>query len=90
MEQMSMFDVIPQPGKWYEEVNTPPVPFDDLKVGGYYLLDCSTENHEWYKLVMIEKIVTLPGGELRAICYNGKKQRGLVNKVWGKFYAWEG
>lgn len=88
MEQLSMFDMIPSVGKWYEEATTE-VPFDDLKVGEIYLLDCSTESHKWYLSVMVEKIIILPEGMPRAILYTGKKDRGLVNKNWGKFYRLE-
>ena len=55
MEQLSMFDMIPSVGKWYEKATTE-VPFDDLKVGEIYLLDCSTESHKWYLSVMVVQV----------------------------------
>ena len=88
MEQLSMFDMIPSVGKWYEEATTE-VPFDELKVGEIYLLDKSTESHKWYKSVLIEKIIILPEGMPRAIVFDGGRQRGYVNKSWGKFYRLE-
>lgn len=47
------------------------------------VMDMSTESHEWYKVVMVERIVMVENNtQRRLVYYDGAKQRGLVNEIY--------
>ena len=50
------------------------------EVGNLIVIDCSTESHAWYKVVMVESIHVYDNGTRRLIYYDGKRQRGLVDE----------
>lgn len=60
------------------------VSFDDIEqmVGQMIIIDISTRDHVWYKVVLIEKIFTHSTGKRSLIYYDGTKQRGMINEMY--------
>lgn len=82
MDQIGLFDDELLPGTWVE-THGMELTFDEVakRVGQMIIMDMSTESHEWFKVVMVEKIVTnFETGQRRLIYYDGDKQRGLVDE----------
>lgn len=86
--QMSIFDFLPKPnvipGEWItmdSGMIGERMTFDEItdSVGNLIVMDYSTESHAWYKVVLVEKIVSNEG-ERRLVYYDGCRQRGLVNE----------
>jgi hypothetical protein len=89
--QMNIFDFIPsppcKPGDWIapetgligEELT-----FDEIaqSVGKMIVMDKSTISTPWYKVVLIERIVSGEGGGRRLVYYDGHRQRGLVDETF--------
>ena len=75
-----------EPGDWIEKENVgEQLTFDQITqmVNQLIVRDMSTESHEWYKVVMVEKIVMVENNtQRRLVYYDGAKQRGLVNEMY--------
>ena len=75
-----------KPGDWVEsDVLGEKLTFDEITqmIGKLIVMDKSTENHEWYKVVLVEKIVMVENNtQRRLVYYDGVKQRGLVNEMY--------
>lgn len=75
-----------QPGDWIEKANVgDQLTFDEITqmIGRLIVMDKSTASHEWYKVVMVEKIVMVENNTMRRlIYYDGVKQRGMVNEMY--------
>lgn len=58
--------------------------FDEItkEVGNLIVMDKSTSSHEWYEVVLVEKIVIVEENQRRLVYYDGTRQRGLVNEIW--------
>lgn len=73
-----------QPGEWVEkDVIGKKLTFDEIcqRIGKLIVMDKSTASHEWYKVVLVEKIVSIENGTKRMLVYfDGTKQRGFVNE----------
>lgn len=90
--QMSLMDLLSpaerefKPGDWIEMDNVgEQLTFDEITqmIGQLIVMDKSTVSHEWYKVVLVEKIVLVENNtQRRLIYYDGTKQRGLVNEMW--------
>ena len=88
--QISIFDVcidnlILKPGDYVAENQLrEELTFDEMAemVGKSIAFDCSTESHNCYQVVVVEKIHIYEDGSRRLIYYHGKKQRGLVNEMY--------
>lgn len=52
------------------------------EVGNLIVIDQSTSSREWYKVILVEEIVTIEDNQRRLVYYDGKKQRGLVNEMY--------
>lgn len=80
--QYSLFDRPnePAPGEWVK-VHGPEINFDQITqmVGKLIVMDKSTESHEWFQVVRVEKIIWNDGGR-RLIYYDGARRRGLVDE----------
>lgn len=74
------------PGDWIEKESIgEQLSFDEITqmIGKLIVMDLSTVSHEWYKVVMVEKIVMVENNtQRRLVYYDGKNQRGLVNEMW--------
>ncbi len=89
-EQLDIFSFLePQerlkPGDWVEKnVVGKQLTFDEItqNVGNLIIMDKSTSSHEWYKVVLVEKILIVEGNQRRLVYNDGCKQRGLVNEMW--------
>ncbi len=90
-EQLDIFSYLqPQqktfkPGDWVEKnVVGKQLTFDEItqEVGNLIVMDKSTSSHEWYKVVLVEKIVMVERSQRRLVYYDGTKQRGLVNEMY--------
>ena len=89
-EQLDLFSYLePQktykPGDWVEkDVLGKNLTFDEITqmIGEMIIMDKSTSSHEWYKVVLVEKIVIVEGNQRRLVYYDGCKQRGLVNEMY--------
>lgn len=90
-EQLDIFSYLqPQqkkfkPGDWVEkDVIGKQLTFDEItkEVGNLIVMDKSTSSHEWYEVVLVEKIVIVEGNQRRLVYYDGTRQRGLVNEKW--------
>lgn len=91
-EQLDIFSFIPQekpkfkPGDWVEkDVLGEELTFDEItkEIGNMIVMDKSTSSHEWYKVVLVEKIVLVENGTQRRLIYfDGTRQRGLVNEMY--------
>lgn len=89
-EQLSLFDTMDAPNtvigfKPGDYVDKPGrrLTFDEVakRVGHLIVYDQSTENHSWYKVVLVERVFfNEDAGERRLVYYDGEKQRGLVNE----------
>lgn len=82
MEQMSLFDGELKPGT-YVKTHGRQLNFDEItqRVGQIIIYDHSTESHEWFMAVRVEKIYIYPEtGDRRLIYFDGTKQRGLVDE----------
>lgn len=75
-----------KPGDWVErDVIGEKLTFDEITqmIGKLIVMDLSTESHDWYKVVLVEKIVMVENNtQRRLVYYDGVKQRGLVNEMW--------
>ena len=86
--QISLFDFMAkefQPGDWIEECCLGrELTFNEITdmVGKLIVMDMSTESHNWYKVVQVEKIVEGDSGRRRVVYYDGKRQRGLVDEIY--------
>lgn len=89
-EQLDLFSLLEsqkifKPGDWVEK-NTlgKKLTFDDItkEIGNLIVMDKSTSSHEWYRVVLVEKIVIGEDNQRRLVYYDGTKQRGLVNEMW--------
>lgn len=90
-EQMDIFSFLePQkqaykPGDWVgKEDLGKKLTFDEIakEAGNLIVMDKSTESHEWYKVVLAEKIAAGDNGRRILVYYEGCKQRGLVDEMW--------
>lgn len=89
--QINLFDIIQggisfNPGDWVEkDVLGEQLTFDEITqmIGKLIVMDKSTESHEWYKVVLVEKIVMVENNtQRRLVYYDGVKERGLVNEMY--------
>lgn len=89
-EQLDIFSFLdPQekqlkPGEWVEkDLLGKKLSFDEItqNIGNLIIMDTCTENHAWYKVVLVEKIV-MNGDQRRLVYYDGERQRGLVNEMY--------
>ena len=74
-----------KPGDWVEkDVLGKKLTFDEItqEIGNLIVMDKSTSSHEWYKVVLVEKIVIVEGNQRRLVYYDGCRQRGLVNEMY--------
>ena len=75
-----------KPGDWIEKENIgEQLTFDEITqmIGDLIVMDKSTVSHEWYKVVLVEKIVMVENNtQRRLVYYDGAKQRGLVNEMY--------
>lgn len=74
-----------KPGDWIEWENVgEQLTFDEITqmIGQMIVMDKSTVSHAWYKVVMVEQIVTVDNAQRRLVYYDGAKQRGLVNEMY--------
>lgn len=89
-QQLDIFDFINipkqfKPGDWIEkEFCGKQLSFGEIanSIGKLIVMDKSTSSHEWYKVVLVEKIVLADGNQRRLIYYDGSRQRGLVNEIY--------
>ena len=89
-EQLDIFQFLaPQrtfsPGEYVgKEVLGKRLTFDDItrKIGELIIIDKSTSSHEWYEVVMVEKIVVMDNNQRRLVYNDGGRQRGLVNEMY--------
>lgn len=89
-EQLDIFRFLaPQrtfsPGEYVEkEVLGKQLTFDEIteEVGKLIILDKSTESHEWFEIVMVERIIVMDNNQRRLVYYDGGRQRGLVNEMY--------
>lgn len=89
---MSLMDLLApakevfKPGDWIEVENVgEQLTFDEITqmIDQLIVMDMSTESHEWYKVVMVERIVMVENNtQRRLVYYDGTKQRGLVNEIY--------
>ena len=82
MDQISLFDGELKPGT-YVKTHGRRLSFDEItrRVGQIIIMDKSTQSHEWFEAVRVERIYTYPEtGERRLIYFDGGKQRGLVDE----------
>lgn len=89
--QISIFDLLQsespnfKAGDWIEkEYLGQQLTFDEItqEVGNLIVMDKSTVSREWYKVVLVEKIVPYNDKQRRLVYYDGTKQRGLVNEMY--------
>lgn len=75
-----------KPGDWVEkEMLGSELTFDEITqmIDQLIVMDKSTASHEWYKVVLVEKIVMVENNtQRRLVYYDGVKQRGLVNEIY--------
>jgi len=77
--QMSIFDFLhdPQPGDWLHKggwTMGAPLRFDELKEGMKVWSNQSTESMEWWKCLLVEKIIRDEAGKaVRAVMSKNKK-----------------
>lgn len=86
-EQINIFGYLQahNPGDWVEkDALGSQLTFEEItkEVGNLIVIDQSTSSHEWYKVVIVEEIITIEGNQRRLIYYDGKKQRGLINEMY--------
>lgn len=84
-EQISLFDAQPNVGALVEKHGRL-LSFDEIaaRVGDRIVYECSTQSHEWFKIVLVESIYVYPDGHRRLIYFDGHKQRGLVDDLYFK------
>lgn len=73
-----------KPGEWVEkDLLGRKLSFNEIaqNIGNLIIMDKSTSSHEWYKVVLVEKITSYEGRR-RLIYFDGCKQRGLVDEMW--------
>lgn len=63
------------------------IDFDEItqRVGQLIVLDRSTQNHEWFMVVLVEKITMVEVNKTNQrglVFYDGKKQRGIINEMY--------
>lgn len=80
--QISFFDMLPLPGE-YVTRHGREITFDEAahRIGQLVVFDRSTESHTWYQALEIERVVMVESGP-RLICYDGGKERQLINKLY--------
>ncbi|MEY8331250.1 hypothetical protein AALB81_18330 [Lachnospiraceae bacterium 48-33] len=89
-EQLDIFSYLQQqkifkPGDWVEkDAVGKRLAFNEItkEVGNLIVIDKSTESHEWYKVVLVEKICIVEGNQRCLVYYDGKRQRGWINEMW--------
>ena len=91
-EQLNIFSFLQEqcktfaPGDWVEkDVLGKQLTFDEImkEIGNLIILERSTESHEWYKVVRVEKIVLVDEGkQRRLVYYDGVRQRGMINEMY--------
>lgn len=88
--QISIMDLLAptanefKPGDWIEKENVgKQLTFDQITqmVNQLIVMNKSTASHEWYKVVMVERIV-MDNTQRRLVYYDGVKQRGMVNEMY--------
>lgn len=93
MKQMDIFDFIspecPQikAGEWVTEDRLgKEISFDEIaeNIGEIIILDMSTQSTKWYKAVVVEQIVIGDNGHRRLVCFDGTRQRGVIDEMWFK------
>ena len=74
-----------KPGDWVEEdLLGDRLTFEEItqEVGNLIIIDKSTQSHAWYKVVLVEKIIT-HGNDTRSLYYyDGVKQRGMIGEQY--------
>ena len=90
--QISLMDLLApttnefKPGDWIEKENVgEQLTFDQITqmINQLIVMDMSTVSHEWYKVVMVERIVMVENNtQRRLVYYDGVKQRGMVNEMY--------
>lgn len=81
-DQISFFDGELTPGTWVENHGRE-LSFEEItkRVGQIIVMDKSTENHDWFQVVRVERIYTYPEtGARRLIYFDGGRERGLVDE----------
>ena len=83
--QVNLFDLLalPNPGEYVTEHGRE-LSFDELEemVGRLIVYDCSTQSHEWLKIVRVVEIYHYPDGRRRLIYSDGTRQHGLVDEMY--------
>lgn len=83
--QLSLFDrlELKEPGDYVEEHGRE-LSFDELEemVGRLIVYDCSTQSHEWLKIVRVVEIYHYPDGHRRLIYSDGTKMHGFVDEMY--------
>lgn len=88
-KQINIFDLWPpeqrlKPGEWVEEdMMGSKLTFDAItqNVGNLIIIDMSTINHAWYKVVLVESISHYASGERQLIYFDGTRQRGVIDEA---------
>jgi len=92
MYQMSIFDFLPQSEQEFkigdyikEDYLGKMLSFDEIEVniGKLIVMDMSTVSRNWYKVVLVEKIITYDGQRI-LIYFDGSKDRCIVNERYFK------
>lgn len=89
-EQLNLFQFLEKPkefvpGDWIEkDFIGRKLTFDEIanNIGNLIVMDKSTASHEWYKVVLVEKIIDVGNRQRRLVYYDGCKQRGLTNEMY--------
>ena len=81
-EQLDFWAEVQQPGDWVS-YHGRELTFDEItqRVGQLIVWDMSTQSHEWFKVVRVEKIVFCDGHR-RVVFYDGGKQRGYCSEIY--------
>lgn len=88
-EQLDLFSLIVdskfKAGDWIEKNFVGrKLSFDEIanRIGELIVMDLSTSSTEWYKVVLVERIVPSNNSHRRLVYYDGCKQRGLVDEMY--------
>lgn len=94
-EQMTIFDLMPKPEKKPLPTEEPEIGsyvgehgavichiMRPSYIGHKVVYDCSTQNHRWYRVGILEKYIPHEG-HMRSIIFVGERQRILLDHVWG-------
>lgn len=79
-EQIGFFDNMLEPGTWVE-THGAELTFDEIaaRAGGLIVMDKSTQSHEWFQVVLVERIIYYEGTR-RLVYSDGGRQRGYVDE----------